>query len=471
MILTKLKNKLGISLEGEEISKSEILAILWPVIMDQFFLISFNFMNTAMISSSGAAAISAVNMVGSVNVFLVQIFVAIGLGGTVLISRAYGSGDVRGLGRLTASVIHATLFIGTILMLLFLFLHQGVLRLLFGSAEASVMNSAKLYFVGVLLSYPAHAVIEGINGSLRGLGFTRNSLKNSLFMNGVYLLSNFVFVLYLKLGIMGLIYSLLISRFLGVFFASYSLYLNRRNYRLRKKEILKIDWSMMRYILQISLPFAAESLFFHGGKIVMQMMVVSLGTAYIAANAIAGSWVQIAEIIPSALGTSLVPIVGQSVGRGNLKDVKKLTKSFIRLGTVAIIAVDALLLPFFPMAMNLFKPVPETVPLIFKMYLMAFVMHAFTWCFSFVLPSALRAVGDGKFTSKVSLFTMWIFRIGIGYIVGIWLGVGLLGIYAAMTIEWGIRGFIFYRRFTSNQWEISLELQKKTKPVEEELVR
>ena len=277
MILRKLKNKLGISLEGEEISKSEILAILWPVIIDQFFLISFNFINTAMISSSGAAAISAVNMVGSVNVFLVQIFVAIGLGGTVLISRAYGSGDIRRLGRLTASVIHSTLFVGTILMLLFLFLHQGVLRLLFGSAEASVMNSAKLYFVGVLLSYPAHAVIEGINGSLRGLGFTRNSLKNSLFMNGVYLLSNFVFVLYLKLGIMGLIYSLFISRLLGVLFASYSLYLHRRNYRLRKKEILKINGQMMRYILQISLPFAAESLFFHGGKIVMQMMVVSLG--------------------------------------------------------------------------------------------------------------------------------------------------------------------------------------------------
>lgn len=453
----KIKGKATNLLTGEEISKNEITAILLPVIIDQFFLVSFNFMNTAMISSSGAAAISAVNMVGSVNIFLVQVFVAIGLGGTVLVSRAYGQEDYRSLGKLSGSVLQGTLFVGVLLMVLFLFLHQGVLQLLFGNADAEVMVNAKLYFVGILLSYPAHAVIEGINGSLRGLGFTQNSLKNSLFMNGVYIVFNFLFVIYFQLGIMGLIYSLLISRVSALLFASYGFYLYRASFRLKRENIVKIDFSMIRYILTISLPFAAESLFFNGGKIIMQMMVVSLGTAHIAANAIAGSWIQLAEIIPSALGTALVPIVGQSVGRRNLNDVRKLTKSFIFLGTVAIIAVDFLLLPLFPFAMKLFNPPTEMIPIIFKMYLVAFVMHGFVWCYSFVLPSALRAVGDGKFTTTVSLFSMWIFRIGAGYLVGIQLGYGLVGIFVIMTIEWGIRGSIFYRRFKSNKWVENIE--------------
>lgn len=457
LLLAKVGHKLGISLVGEEISQREILAILFPVIIDQFFLISFNFINTAMISSSGSAAISAVNMVGSINIFLVQIFVAIGLGGTVLISRAYGRGDTQGLGALSASVIHGTLFIGTILMLLFLIIHPVVLNLLFGKADALVMSHAKGYFVGILLSYPAHAVIEGINGSLRGLGFTRNSLKNSLFMNSVYLVSNLVFVLIFDLGIIGLIVSLLISRFLGVIFASYSMYQHRQNFRLRKKDLTQLDFPTISFILRTSLPFAAESLFFNGGKIIMQMMIVSFGTAHIAANAIAGSWIQLSEIIPSALATSLVPIVGQSVGRRNLNDVQNLTKSFIRLGIVAIIAVDILLLPLFPWAMKLFNPEPEMIPIIFKIYMVAFVMHGVAWCYSFVLPSALRAVGDGKFTTTVSLFSMWIFRIGAGYLIGVYLGYGLLGIFVVMTIEWGIRGAIFYRRFLSNKWMKNLD--------------
>lgn len=458
-MFTKVRHKIERSLEGEEISRGEILSILLPVIIDQFFLISFNFINTAMISSSGSAAISAVNMVGSINIFLVQVFVAIGLGGTVLISRAYGKGDARGLGSLSASVIHATLIVGTLLMLVFLLLHQVVLNLLFGTADSIVMSNAKIYFIGILLSYPAHAIIEGVNGSLRGLGFTRNSLKNSLFMNSVYLISNIFLVLIFDLGIMGLIISLLISRFLGAIFASYSMYQYRMNFRLRKNDLQRFDITMVGFILRTSLPFAAESLFFNGGKIIMQMMIVSFGTAHIAANAIAGSWVQLAEIIPSALATSLVPIVGQSVGRGNLNDVRKLTKSFVRLGIIAIVAVDTIMLPLFPLAMKLFNPEPEMIPIIFKMYLVAFVMHGVAWCYSFVLPSALRALGDGKFTTTVSLFSMWIFRIGAGYLIGVYLGYGLVGIFVVMTIEWAIRGAIFYRRFTSNKWMNHLELK------------
>ena len=100
-----------------------------------------------------------------------------------------------------------------------------MLNLLFGQADATVMANAKLYFIGILLSYPAHAIIEGINGSLRGLGFTQNSLKNSLFMNVMYIIGNLFFVIYLQLGIMGLIYSLLISRLSGPSFLRVMLFI------------------------------------------------------------------------------------------------------------------------------------------------------------------------------------------------------------------------------------------------------
>lgn len=59
-----------------------------------------------MISSSGEAAISAVNMVGSINVFLIQIFVAVGLGGTVLIAQYFGRGEHQMLGK----VVNGTVF-------------------------------------------------------------------------------------------------------------------------------------------------------------------------------------------------------------------------------------------------------------------------------------------------------------------------------------------------------------------------
>ena len=458
--MNRLKASFKKHFTGEGVTSSEVLTILLPVMVDQFFLVSFNFVNTAMISSSGQEAISAVNMVGSLNIFLVQIFGAIALGGTVLMARTYGEKAYQRLGKLCAAIIHSTFFVGLLITILFLLFHHALLERLFGSADDWVMNQARLYFIGILCSYPAHSVIEGINGSLRGIGKTKDSLKNSLVMNGLYLLSNFIFVIVFNKGISGLIISLLISRYLTLIVASLNLYQHQADFNLKRQDILKINVAIDREVIITGIPFAAEYMFFNGGKIIMQMMIVSLGTSYIAANAISVSWVQLAEIIPSALSTALVPIIGQAVGRKSINDIKKMTKSFVGTGIIAFAVVNAIMLPLFPVAMKLFNAPSELVPLIFNIYLITMSMHILFWSTSFILPATLRAVGDGAFTTKVSLSTMWLFRVGIGYIVGIKLGYGLIGLFTVMTLEWALRSVIFLWRFKSGRWQQKMFLEQ-----------
>ncbi len=74
------------------------------------------------------------------------------------------------------------------------------------------------------------------------------------------------------------------------------------------------------------------------------------------------------------------------------------------------------------------------------------------WSFSFILPSALRAAGDAKFTSMVSMLSMWLFRIGTGILLGMLLKLGIMGFWFAMDLEWSVRGFIFLRRFKGKKW-------------------
>ncbi len=437
---------------GEDISFSFIVSLVIPVIIDQFFLVSFNFINTAMISSSGAEAVSAVNMVGSLHFFMVQVFAAVGLGGTVVIAQYYGRKNFREMGKMAASTVFGCIAMALLLTITFLILRDPVLGLLFGKAEPAVMSNAKIYMTGLLISYPMQAIVEGTNGSLRGIGRTKASLKLSLLMNALYILGNFIFVSRLDLGVRGLTYSLNISRFLALFFAIYTLYANRELLHIRQLYFRHPSLEKIRHIITISIPFATESLVFNGGKIIMQILIVSLGTQNIAANAIAVSWVQLSEIIPSALSTSLVPIVGQCIGRDNIKDARKLTKSFVVLGCIAFLTVDLLLLPFFNTGMQLFNPPAGVLPLIFKIFLIYIVTHFLFWSISFILPAALRAAGDAKFTTAVSLLSMWLYRIGMGYFFGIHLGYGLLGLFTVTCSEWALRGTIFYLRFRGHKW-------------------
>ncbi|MDC4185881.1 hypothetical protein MK904_07155 [Loigolactobacillus coryniformis] len=102
--------------------------------------------------------------------------------------------------------------------------------------------------------------------------------------------------------------------------------------------------------------------------------------------------------------------------------------------------------------MRLFAPAPATIPIIFHIYLVVIVMHALFWSSSFVLPSALRAAGDARFTTVVSLISMWSFRIGFGYLIGIVLGYGIFGIFVVMSSEWAIRAIVFQLRFHGGRW-------------------
>lgn len=429
-----------------------VFSLLGPVVIDQFFLVSFNFLNTAMISSSGEAAISAVNTVGSINIFLIQIFVAVGLGGTVLIAQYYGHKEIHMLSRVVNGTVFGAVLIATALAIVFGLLHNVLLNLLFGNASAAVMANSRLYLIGVLLSYPFESTVEGTNGCLRGIGRTKSSLQLSLLMNMLYLLLNIILITWLHMGILGMIISLNISRWIAAFLAILMLKRQSSLFYLKMRTMLHIDWKMVRKVVLVSIPFAAESFFFNGGKIIIQMMIVSLGTSVIVTNAIAGSWTSLSEIIPSALASALVPIVGQSIGRHNIHDARKITRSFLGLGILSFILVDFLLIISFNKGILLFSPAPKLIPAIFKIYLIFMVMHILVWSFSFILPSTLRAAGDGKFTTIVSLITMWLFRVLGGYIVGIKLGFGLPGIAIIMVLEWAVRGFIFLWRFRGKKW-------------------
>src|SRR5690606_9720311 len=101
---------------------------------------------------------------------------------------------------------------------------------------------------------------------------------------------------------------------------------------------------------------------------------------------------------------------------------------------------------------SIFSPPDEIVPVIFHLTLLSVLAQPFFWSFSFLLPSALRAAGDSKFTSITSMLTMWLLRVILGYVLGVTFGFGLMGVWTAMVIEWAVRGLIFGLRIRGDRW-------------------
>lgn len=439
-------------LSGNTMHYKQIFAIIVPILVDQAFVVCLNLLNTAMVSSSGEAAVSAVSMVDSLNFFLMQAFIAVSTGGTVVVAQYKGRGDKKLVRRSAAQAISAVAVSAVVIAVIMAVFHGPLLNLLFGKAEPAVMANARIYIIASGLSYPCFAVYEACCGVMRGIAKTKSSLALSMIYNISYVLCNVFFITVCKMGVLGLAISLNTSRALAMVCSFVYICIIDHDLRLRIKEILHIDWRMIKRILFIGLPFAAEQMFFNGGKLLTQTFIVQLGTASMAVNAICSSMAPLFQIGANALSLSIVTVVGQSIGRGDIKEAKKFIYAFLAMGTVSFLVMVAIMLPLFPWIVSLFHPSPEIVPTIHKIMVMTAVTQPFLWPVSFIAPSSLRAAGDSAFTSAASMLSMWLFRVVWGYVLGIVLGFGITGVWAAMMCEWAVRGIIFMSRLHTKRW-------------------
>ena len=68
------------------------------------------------------------------------------------------------------------------------------------------------------------------------------------------------------------------------------------------------------------------------------------------------------------------------------------------------------------------------------------------WTLSFTVPSMLRAMGDAAFPMRVSIASMFVTRVLISWVLGVYLGWGILGVWIAMYLDWVVRTAFFTPR-------------------------
>lgn len=251
---------------GESIDYKKLFAIIMPIFVDQAFLIIMSLLNTAMVSSAGVAAVSAVSMVDSLNIFLVNVFIAVATGGTVMVAQYKGSGNAEMVSKTATQAITAVTLFSVILSALVISFHTPTLNLLFGKAEADVFHNARIYLIGSCLSYPLIAIFQAVTGALRGVGETKPCLNLSLLMNLTNTILNVLLITIFDMGVEGLVISTIFARLLGVVASLIYIIKYNDTIRFKLKNAVHIDVAILKKVMFIGLPFAAEQLFFNGGS-------------------------------------------------------------------------------------------------------------------------------------------------------------------------------------------------------------
>ena len=76
-------------------SNKDIWKLLLPIMVEQLLASLMGMVDTIMVSNVGSAAISAVSLVDSINILVIQLFSALAAGGAILCSQYMGGKNVR----------------------------------------------------------------------------------------------------------------------------------------------------------------------------------------------------------------------------------------------------------------------------------------------------------------------------------------------------------------------------------------
>ena len=445
-------------------SRKQITAIIFPLLLQNLLSIAIGMADSIMVSNKGEAAFAGVSLVNSLDNLLITLFSALTAGGSVVLAQAMGRKDRDYACKAAKQMLYVTTMVAATISVVVLLLREPILRLLFGEVEANVLSNALAYFFFLAISFPFLAIENSVAATLRAQGDSMTSLKVSILMNLLNVAGNAILIYGVDLGAAGAAIATLISRMIGALIKLIIIRNPKRYIHLAHLRGYRPDRSMIKAILRFGIPNGIEQSMHNFGNLLTSSLVSSLGTAAIAARAAMNSITNVQYSSGGACQSSMVPVVGRCVGAKENTQAKQYTWVLLGIAYLLVIVVAVPTLIFATPLLRFYGLSGETVEIGRQLLIYQSIVAVLLWPFAFCLPSALRAAGDVSFTMKVSVVSMWIFRVALAYVLAqetvslfglvsfSGLGMGVMGVQVALSVDWMIRAIVFLGRLISEKW-------------------
>ena len=433
-------------------SKQDLRKIIVPLLIEQALAVTVGMLDTVMVASAGEAAVSGVSLVDSVNLLLIYVFSALAGGGAIVISQLLGKGVKQTAQEASKQLLLIVTAAAVFLTLVAVGFRKILLNWIFGSIDAEVMANAQIYFLFTALSYPFLGIYNACAAIFRAAGNSKISMTTSLMMNGINVAGNALLIFVFHMGAAGAAIATLFSRIVGAGFMLLRIRSPKANLRITGLLKTRPQWNLIKRICWIGIPNGIENGMFQFGKVLTQSIVSGFGTVQIAANAAAGSLASLQYVPGQAISLAIVVVVGRCVGAGKKEQAKSYTKVLLGIDYGMILLVSAFMCLFAKNLTGLYNLSGDGISLAVQIVFWHSLCISTIWPLAFTLPNAFRAASDVRYTMVLSVFSMWVFRVGLSVVFGKVLGMGVMGVWLAMFCDWLFRAIFFTVRFCGGKW-------------------
>jgi len=370
---------------------------------------------------------------------------ALTTGAVSVIARLYTSGRKKDLNIAVDSSLISAAASGFVLWLLAL-VFSGPIINKFGLPEALKDFSVSLmqvYSYGVLFSY----ILLNTNGILRACGMIKKSLWTMALVCFLNVVLNFVLAFATPLGFRGIAFATVISTIVGcvlnVFFLRRVMTGELKFSMPITKKIIGIGWPAG--LLQIFWQLAALALF-------LILSALPIYNVEILAAFTNGLKIESAIFLPAfAFNLAAAVVVGNSLGKQNKKDA---FFGGIVTAFLGVIIISCLTLVVILNAYRIASLLSDNQIVINECarYIRIALIFEPIMAWSVILGGGLNGAGDTKGVMIIIALCVWLLRIPLSYIFGLYFGFGQIAVWWSMNASIFIQAIFITKRYFARRW-------------------
>lgn len=437
----------------------EIIQLAWPSIKEQILEMLVGMVSTIFMGRVGTSAVAAVGMVNMLMGFLQTVVSGLSIGTTVIIARVTGEGNKEEAKRTLIQSIYMAIMVGMLLMITGKIFSSSILQIFFGRAEAIVLSIGKSYFNIILFGLPFFVLDIIISGAMRGAGDTKTPMVITGGVNILNIILNTMLifgvpVLHIPaMGVAGSAIAVTISRIVGVTVRILVLY-NWKGLKLNLS--LRDDYSLnpqlMKRIVNIGIPGFIEQAVMQGGFLVLQIIIITMGTVAMAAYQVGINVNALAFFPIFGFAIANTTLVGQSLGEKDHEKAETYAYESLKIAMCVAFAIGIIMLIFAKQLAYLYSDDPlviqESVGIVRTFGVIEIMLAILNIC-----SATLKAAGDIKYVMVTSFVGLWSFRVFVSFALHTWLRLGMTAIMIGIFFDFSSRSIMYLLRMNKGRWK------------------
>ena len=426
---------------------NRMLIFALPIMAMNLLQLLFNAADMVVVGRfSGSEALAAVGATGSLINLIVNLFMGLSVGTSVIVAQDYGAGKPDAIRRSVHTSIAVSAIGGLIVMAIGLALSKPLLDMM-GTPEDIVHLSAlyiRIYFIGL----PASMVYNFGAAILRAIGDSRRPMYYLTITGIVNVILNMFFVIVLHMSVKGVAWATVISQYLAMLLIMTCL--SRSDGAIRFSfGLMRIDTHKLKDIVRIGLPAGLQGLLFSISNVLIQSAVNSFGSVMVAASAASSNVEGFVSTATNAYYNAAITFTGQSMGAKKYDQIDNIARVCTILIFVTWIVLGGATLFFGRPLLGLYTSNPDVIEL--GMLRMKVMMAAYFTCgFMSVFPGLTRAMGYSILPMLCTLVGACIMRIVWLATVFAWYPTVMV-LFMCYPVSWALAGIgqvgsFFYAR-------------------------